>query len=62
MVGVHMRELGPIAQKSKKDITDKIYETIQNGKYKDINDIRQREKDLNNFCSHNNLKFISYIQ
>ena len=57
-----MRELGPIAQKSKKDITDKIYETIQNGKYKDINDIRQKEKDLNNFCSHNNLKFISYYQ
>ena len=47
--------MGIYFDNSKKQITKKINELLQNGSYKDINTIRSKWPKLENFCIENNL-------
>lgn len=55
-----MRELGPVAQKNKELITNKINKLLKEGTYKDINDIRKRNPSLQEFCFNNKFNQITY--
>lgn len=52
--------LGPVAQRNKELITEKINKLIKSGTYQNISDIRKRNPSLQEFCFNNKYNPIAY--